>query len=95
MAFAVGDVVVDSVTLFLEVLSETALVVVVAFEVVPLTLDVAAVVVSAAELVAVVVPFVLVAVTVVVLAVLETTASTSRNSTDEFWHCSPRCPTNS
>ena len=91
-----GDVVVDSVTLFLEVLSETALVVVVvAFEVVPLTLDVAAVVVSAAELVAVFVPFVLVAVTVVVLAVLETTVSTSRNSTDEFWHCSPRCPTNS
>ena len=92
MAFAVGDVVVDSVTLFLEVLSETALVVV-AFEVVPLTLDVAAVVVAAAaELVAVVVPFVLVAVTVVVL---ETTLSTNRNSTDEFWHCSPRCPTNS
>ena len=85
-----GDIVVDSATLFLEVLSETALVVV-AFEVVPLTLDVAAVVVAAAaELVAVVVPFVLVAVTVVVL---ETTLSTSRNSTDEFWHCSPRCPT--
>ena len=86
-----GDIVVDSVTLFLEVVSETALVVVVAFEVVPLTLDV----VAAAELVAVVVPFVLVAVTVVVLVVLETTVSTSRNSTDEFWHCSPRCPTNS
>ena len=91
-----GDVVVDSVTLFLEVVSETALVVVVAFEVVPLTLDVVAVVVvAAAELVAVVVPFVLVAVTVVVLVVLETTVSTSRNSTDEFWHCSQRCPTNS
>ena len=95
MAFAVGDIVVDSVTLFLEVVSETALVVV-AFEVVPLTLDVVAVVVvAAAELVAVVVPFVLVAVTVVVLVVLETTVSTSRNSTDEFWHCSQRCPTNS
>ena len=90
MAFAVGDIVVDSVTLFLEVVSETALVVV-AFEVVPLTLDV----VAAAELVAVVVPFVLVAVTVVVLIVLETTVSTSRNSTDEFWHFPSRCPTNS
>ena len=89
-----GDIVVDSVTLFLEVVSETALVVV-AFEVVPLTLDVAVVVVAALELVAVVVPFVLVAVTVVVLVVLETTVSTSRNSTDEFWHSSPRCPTNS
>ena len=86
-----GDIVVDSVTLFLEVVSETALVVVVAFEVVPLTLDVVAVVVvAAAELVAVVVPFVLVAVTVVVLIVLETTVSTSRNSTDEFWHSSPQ-----